>query len=79
MATFDAMAAENAALKDRAALGKARILEANGSWDKARETYEAIKKDFPDSPAARTATERIAQIDFRHPAAKAAEADGEAK
>jgi len=78
MAAFDAMAAESAALKDRAALGKARLLEATGSWQKAREAYEALKKEFPDSPAARTATERIAAIDFRHPA-KAATADGEAK
>lgn len=76
-AALDAMAGENASFKDRAVLGKARILEAKGEWQAAREAYEALKKDFPDSPVFRTATERIAQIDFRHPPAPAA--DGEAK
>lgn len=76
-AALDAMAGENASLKDRALLGKARILEAKGDWQAAREAYESLKSEFPDSPAIRTATERIAQIDFRHPPAPAA--DGEAK
>jgi tetratricopeptide (TPR) repeat protein len=45
--------------KDRAAYHRARILEEMGKRQEAAQGYEAVKKDFADSPVAKAATERL--------------------
>lgn len=74
IAALDAMAAELSGYKDRAQLGKGRVLEAKGDWAKAREAYQAVKTDFPDSASTRAATERLGQLDFHHPVEAGADA-----
>ncbi|HEY0840504.1 MAG TPA: tetratricopeptide repeat protein [Vulgatibacter sp.] len=74
IAALEAMAAELPGYKDRAQLGKGRIHEAKGEWEKAREAYQSVKTDFPDGASNRAATERLSQLDLRHPAEAPADA-----
>lgn len=58
-------------LKDRAALGKARMLELSGKKQEAAAAYQEVKTGFTGTDAAREAAERLASLEsqgFKAPA-----------
>ncbi len=59
--------------KDRAAYHRARVLEEMGKREEALGAFQGVKRDFPDSPVAKTAGERIALLAMQGVVAKAAE------
>jgi tetratricopeptide (TPR) repeat protein len=44
----------------------AKVLEQTGNWKRAREEYEDLLKEAPDSPFAAPAKQRIAEITKAH-------------
>ncbi|AKU90953.1 tetratricopeptide repeat protein [Vulgatibacter incomptus] len=75
MAAMDRLAAEAPTYKDRSLFGKARLLEQQSKWDDARKLYQELKDGYAESPVTRSSSDRLAALDFRHPAAAQAAAD----
>ncbi len=76
IAAYDRLAKEAPASEDRAIFGKAKVFETQGEWEKARALYEQLQADFPAGSVARSGSEALSALNFRHPpAAPAAEAD----
>lgn len=67
LAAWEELGLQVPGYKARALLGKAILFEGEQRWDDARATYEALKKEFPDSPSARSGSQRLSALDFSHP------------